>query len=198
MNVKITRKHRNSVLLAMCSSVTFHDVMIHTPPLEFMVSNRPFKSKENPLHSYYISSDININHPPLSSKHVGPFKVYHIGQILGVRVSKSERRLSNNRSGLLAGRWTNWVCYYSTAGTTELKSAKYQSGWMNVFSSAAMLQLEKSWGIKTVSSHVLEDCMAQQKSAVTDTAGAKRDVQETIDVSIDIQPVTRWYGIDLQ
>lgn len=128
MNVKITRKHRNSVLLAMCSSVTFHDVMIHTPPLEFMVSNRPFKSKENPLHSYYTCSDININHPPLSSKHVGPFKVYHIGQILGVRMSKSERRLSNNRSGLLAGRWTNWVCYYSTAGTTELKSAKYQSG----------------------------------------------------------------------
>lgn len=117
-----------------------------------------------------------------------------------MRVSKSERRLSNNASSLLGRRWPSWVCYYNTAGTTELESAEYQSGWMNVFLSAVMLQLERSWGIKTVSSHVMEDCVAQQISAVTDTAGAKGDVEETTDmhpvchsVMWDKLTVGKWY-----
>lgn len=121
---------------------------------------------------------------------MGPSRPF-IGHILGARVSKSERRLSNNGSGLLGSRWPGRVCYYSTAATTELESAEYQNGWMNVFSSAVMLQLERSWGIKTVSSHVMEDCVAQQKSAVTDTARAKSDTG-------DLCPRLSWWRGDLQ
>lgn len=109
-------------------------------------------------------------------------------------VPKLERRLSNNALSLLGRLWPSWVCYYRTARTTELESAEYQRGWMNMFSSAVMLQLEKSWGIKTVSSHVMEDCMAQQKSAVTDTAVAKGDVQETTDIHPACHP-TMWDGL---
>lgn len=87
-------------------------------------------------------------------------------------LSKSVWRLSNNASGLGCRLWPSWPCYDSTAGTTELKSAEYQSGWMSVFSSVLMLQLKWCWGINTVSSHAVEECVVQQKSAVVDAVGA--------------------------
>lgn len=88
-------------------------------------------------------------------------------------LSKSERRLPNNAPGLGRGLWPSRPCCDRRAATTELKSAEYQSAWMSVFSSALMLQLRWCWGINTVSSHVMGECVVQQKSALAHAAGAK-------------------------
>lgn len=56
-----------------------------------------------------------------------------VTMIILVLSLKSKRRLSNNPSVLLGSSWPSWVCYFSTAGTTELESAEYWCGWMNVF-----------------------------------------------------------------
>lgn len=50
---------------------------------------------------------------------------------------------------------------------------------MSLFSSVLMLQLRWCWGINTVSSHVMEECVVQQKPALAHAVGA-RGVQAAI------------------